>query len=162
MPPRRSSRGVGGGYDQPAHHIPPSNMHYDIEGNMVTAEEWKVRGAAVGVREEIGADGKVHLKQVRKGVQDFIFGRTLGEGSYSTVLFATDRQTLVDHAVKILDKKHIIKEKKIKYVNIEKDTLNRLSDHPGKKNASDRPIKDYQTVSPAFFDCSCLRKIRSH
>ena len=30
-----------------------------------------------------------------------------------------------------LDKKHIIKEKKVKYVNIEKDTLNRLTDHPG-------------------------------
>ncbi|KAB8294177.1 hypothetical protein EYC80_009616 [Monilinia laxa] len=131
MPPRRSSRGVGGGYDNPAYPASAANKHYDTEGNVVTAEEWKVRGAAVGVREEIGADGKVHLKQVRKGVQDFIFGRTLGEGSYSTVLFATDRQTLIDHAVKILDKKHIIKEKKIKYVNIEKDTLNRLSDHPG-------------------------------
>ncbi|KAA8565908.1 hypothetical protein EYC84_009719 [Monilinia fructicola] len=119
------------GYDNPAHPASAANKHYDTEGNVVTAEEWKVRGAAVGVREEIGADGKVHLKQVRKGVQDFIFGRTLGEGSYSTVLFATDRQTLIDHAVKILDKKHIIKEKKIKYVNIEKDTLNRLSDHPG-------------------------------
>ncbi|KAF7862024.1 hypothetical protein EAF04_007904 [Stromatinia cepivora] len=131
MPPRRDSRGVGGGYDNPAHPKSAASTHYDTEGNVVTAEEWKVRGAAVGVREEIDADGKVHLKQVRKGVQDFIFGRTLGEGSYSTVLFATDRQTLIDHAVKILDKKHIIKEKKIKYVNIEKDTLNRLSDHPG-------------------------------
>ncbi|CAD6449211.1 0ba21197-d372-48b4-b6f1-d246275bded5 [Sclerotinia trifoliorum] len=131
VPPRRGSRGVGGGYDNPAHPKSAAGTHYDTEGNVVTAEEWKVRGAAVGVREEIDADGKVHLKQVRKGVQDFIFGRTLGEGSYSTVLFATDRQTLIDHAVKILDKKHIIKEKKIKYVNIEKDTLNRLSDHPG-------------------------------
>ncbi|KAF7950437.1 hypothetical protein EAE96_007722 [Botrytis aclada] len=131
VPPRRTSRGVGGGYDNPAHSMGAANTHYDTEGNVVTAEEWKVRGAAVGVREEVDADGKVHLKQVRKGVQDFIFGRTLGEGSYSTVLFATDRQTLIDHAVKILDKKHIIKEKKIKYVNIEKDTLNRLSDHPG-------------------------------
>ncbi|QSZ35900.1 hypothetical protein DSL72_007022 [Monilinia vaccinii-corymbosi] len=131
MPPRRGSRGVGGSYDNLAHPTSAANKHYDTEGNVITAEEWKVRGAAVGVREEIGADGKVHLKQVRKGVQDFIFGRTLGEGSYSTVLFATDRQTLIDHAVKILDKKHIIKEKKIKYVNIEKDTLNRLSDHPG-------------------------------
>ena len=31
----------------------------------------------------------------------------------------------------MLDKRHIIKEKKVKYVNIEKDTLNRLTDHPG-------------------------------
>ena len=128
-----------------------ANTHYDTEGNVVTAEEWKVRGAAVGVREEVDADGKVHLKQVRKGVQDFIFGRTLGDGSYSTVLFATDRQTLIDHAVKILDKKHIIKEKKIKYVNIEKDTLNRLSDHPGKQDTG-RLVKDrYPSI---FFSLS--------
>lgn len=31
----------------------------------------------------------------------------------------------------MLDKRHIIKEKKVKYVNIEKNTLNRLGDHPG-------------------------------
>jgi 3-phosphoinositide dependent protein kinase-1 len=31
----------------------------------------------------------------------------------------------------VLDKRHIIKEKKVKYVNIEKDTLNRLTEHPG-------------------------------
>ncbi|KAK7509337.1 3-phosphoinositide-dependent protein kinase 1 [Phyllosticta citriasiana] len=62
-----------------------------------------------------------------KGVKDFNFGRTLGEGSYSTVLAATDRQTLREYAIKVLDKRHIIKEKKVKYVNIEKDTLNRLT-----------------------------------
>jgi 3-phosphoinositide dependent protein kinase-1 len=47
------------------------------------------------------------------------------------VVLATDRQTLNEYAIKILDKRHIIKEKKVKYVNIEKDTLNRLTDHPG-------------------------------
>ncbi|CAI4211771.1 unnamed protein product [Parascedosporium putredinis] len=55
----------------------------------------------------------------------------LGEGSYSTVYLATDRQTLKEYAIKVLEKKHIIKEKKIKYVNIEKNTLNRLTEHPG-------------------------------
>lgn len=44
---------------------------------------------------------------------------------------ATDRTTLREYAVKVLDKRHIIKENKVKYVNIEKDTLNRLGDHPG-------------------------------
>jgi 3-phosphoinositide dependent protein kinase-1 len=105
---------------------------YDLDGNLVpSSEDWKDKGAAVGVREEIDANGKVVYRQVKKGVRDFVFGRTLGEGSYSTVLLATDRQTLKEYAVKILDKKHIIKEKKIKYVNIEKDTLNRLIEHPG-------------------------------
>jgi 3-phosphoinositide dependent protein kinase-1 len=70
-------------------------------------------------------------RYVKKGVNDFMFGRTLGEGSYSTVMLGTDRQTGKEYAIKILDKRHIIKEKKVKYVNIEKDTLNRLTEHPG-------------------------------
>lgn len=134
MPPRRSSKGMGGGYADPV-ATGPSNTSmpmYDIEGNQIPSnEEWKDKGAAVGVREELDANGKLVLRQVKKGVRDFVFGRTLGEGSYSTVVLATDRQTLKEYAVKILDKKHIIKEKKIKYVNIEKDTLNRLIEHPG-------------------------------
>lgn len=68
---------------------------------------------------------------MKKGVKDFNFGRTLGEGSYSTVLAATDRTTLKEYAIKVLDKRHIIKEEKVKYVNIEKNTLNRLGEHPG-------------------------------
>ncbi|KAK5809355.1 kinase-like domain-containing protein, partial [Linnemannia elongata] len=35
-----------------------------------------------------------------------------------------------DYAIKVLDKRHIIREKKVKYVNIEKNTLYKL-DHPG-------------------------------
>ncbi|KAL5596507.1 hypothetical protein BROUX41_006732 [Berkeleyomyces rouxiae] len=96
-----------------------------------TAEEWKDRGSAVGVKREIDADGRPVMRQFKKGVRDFNFGVVLGEGSYSSVFLASDRQTLKDYAVKVLDKRHIIKEKKIKYVNIEKNTLNRLTEHPG-------------------------------
>lgn len=93
--------------------------------------DWQERGAAVGVKREYDAEGRQVLKAVKKGVKDFNFGQTLGEGSYSTVLAAQDRQSGKDYAIKVLDKRHIIKEKKVKYVNIEKDTLNRLTDHPG-------------------------------
>lgn len=68
---------------------------------------------------------------IRRAVHDFIFGKTLGEGSYSTVVLATDKHTQRKYAVKILDKRHIIKEKKVKYVNIEKHALNRLQDRIG-------------------------------
>ncbi|KAI0484632.1 putative 3-phosphoinositide dependent protein kinase-1 [Xylariaceae sp. FL0804] len=102
----------------------------DVPGTQ-GSEEWKDRGAAVGMRREVDASGKTVMKQVKKGVRDFSFGRILGEGSYSSVFLATDRQTLKEYAVKVLEKKHIIKERKIKYVNIEKDTLNRLTEHPG-------------------------------
>lgn len=104
---------------------PPSMSHHP------SAEEWKDRGAAVHIRREIDANGRTVVRQVKKGVRDFSFGRILGEGSYSTVYFATDRQTLKEYAIKVLEKRHIIKEKKIKYVNIEKNTLNRLTEHPG-------------------------------
>jgi len=96
-----------------------------------SSEEWKEKGAAVITRQETDANGNIVQRTTKKGVKDFHFGRTLGEGSYSTVLAATDKQTGKEYAIKVLDKKHIIKEKKVKYVNIEKDTLNRLTDHPG-------------------------------
>lgn len=97
----------------------------------ISSEDWKDRGAAVGIRREMDSNGRMIVRQVKKGVRDFSFGRVLGEGSYSTVFLATDRQTLKEYAIKVLEKRHIIKEKKIKYVNIEKNTLNRLTEHPG-------------------------------
>ncbi|KAF7558369.1 hypothetical protein G7046_g5777 [Stylonectria norvegica] len=131
MPPRRSSRGMGSGYTS----VPgasQSTAPYAGEAAIpASSEEWQERGAAVGVRREVDASGRTVVRQVKKGVRDFSFGRVLGEGSYSTVYLATDRQTLKEYAIKVLEKRHIIKEKKIKYVNIEKNTLNRLTEHPG-------------------------------
>ena len=158
LPPRKSSRGMAGPLlaNSPA-PLPASNpgtpygmggsQHintpaptptanpgnpYGLEGGpLKSSEEWQDKGAAVGVRQAIDSNGRSVLKYVKKGVKDFQFGRTLGEGSYSTVIAATDRETGKEYAIKVLDKRHIIKEKKVKYVNIEKDTLNRLTDHPG-------------------------------
>ncbi|KAI9846708.1 MAG: pkb-activating kinase-like protein [Sclerophora amabilis] len=136
LPPRRSSRGMGTGHvaagQQLQDSAPQSGSAYAVEGGpLPSSEEWKDRGAAMGIQRELDQDGKPVSRYVKKGVKDFNFGRTLGEGSYSTVIAATDRQTLKDYAIKVLDKRHIIKEKKVKYVNIEKDALNRLTDHPG-------------------------------
>jgi len=44
--------------------------------------------------------------------QDFDFFETIGEGSYSTVTHAREKSTGKEFAIKILNKKHIIKEKK--------------------------------------------------
>ena len=137
-PPRKSSRGMGGGQvtNPPMTSQVDQNQDrgdpYSMEGGpLESSEEWKERGAAVGIRQEVDANGKLVRKEIKKGVKDFSYGRTLGEGSYSTVVCAKDRHTGKEYAVKILDKRHIIKEKKVKYVNIEKDALNRLTDHPG-------------------------------
>ncbi|KAL1855742.1 serine/threonine protein kinase [Diaporthe australafricana] len=134
LPPRKSSKGRGGGFVS-ATGVPmaqPNSTNFGADlpqpGN---SEEWQEKGAAVGIRREVDAQGKTILRSVKKGVRDFSFGKILGEGSYSTVYLATDRQSLKEYAIKVLEKKHIIKEKKIKYVNIEKNTLNRLTEHPG-------------------------------
>ncbi|KAG0214734.1 pkb-activating kinase-like protein [Mortierella sp. NVP41] len=66
----------------------------------------------------------------KRTLADYRLGRTLGEGSYSTVVAAVDLSNKRDYAIKVLDKRHIIREKKVKYVNIEKNTLYKL-DHPG-------------------------------
>ena len=135
LPPRGSSRGITGSYTSKGSggRVGAANgSPYGLEGGpLASSEEWQDRGAALGVRREIDANGRSIARYVKKGVKDFHFGRTLGEGSYSTVLAATDRETNKEYAIKVLDKRHIIKEKKVKYVNIEKDTLNRLTDHPG-------------------------------
>lgn len=132
LPPRRSSKGMGGGYASiPGVPIVPEPRNLNPDAPSSSSDEWKDKGAAVSVRREVDANGKTVMKSVKKGVRDFSFGRVLGEGSYSTVFLATDRQTLKEYAIKVLEKRHIIKERKIKYVNIEKDTLNRLTEHPG-------------------------------
>ena len=146
LPPRRGSRGLGSQTQRlgttptgttplsgtPNSQTPLSSSPYNLEGGPLSSnEEWRERGAAVGVKHDHDGEGRPILKAVKKGVKDFHFGSTLGEGSYSTVLAAQDRQTGKEYAIKVLDKRHIIKEKKVKYVNIERDTLNRLTEHPG-------------------------------
>ncbi|CAN6634033.1 serine/threonine-protein kinase Pkh1p [Trichomonascus vanleenenianus] len=116
------------GYDN---NSGPQYVANHLERPPPSSREWKQRGAATVVSAERDANGNVTTKVIKKGVEDFVFGKTLGEGSYSTVMKATDKQTQREYAVKVLDKRHIIKEKKVKYVNIEKNTLNRLGDHPG-------------------------------
>eukprot|EP00911_Craspedida_sp_UC1_P001786 UC1_evm1s1362 len=61
--------------------------------------------------------------------KDFVVSRTLGEGSYSTVFMAREKSTGRDFAMKILDKNHIKKENKVKYVKTEKDVFNACN-HP--------------------------------
>lgn len=106
--------------EDPNGHEDAGDAHGDSNG------DWAEKGAA-----ERTTDGPYGYNVIRRTVKDFKFGKDLGEGSYSTVVLATDKLTSNKYAVKILDKRHIIKEKKVKYVNIEKHALNRLSHCPG-------------------------------
>jgi len=66
---------------------------------------------------------------LKKCPNDFIFGRVLGEGSFSTVYLAKDIQTEKEFAIKVCEKRHIIREKKQQYVKREKEVLLLLSNH---------------------------------
>ncbi|KAG6923929.1 3-phosphoinositide dependent protein kinase 1 [Chelydra serpentina] len=65
----------------------------------------------------------------KKRREDFKFGKILGEGSFSTVVLARELATSREYAIKILEKRHIIKENKVPYVTRERDVMSRL-DHP--------------------------------
>lgn len=70
----------------------------------------------------------------RRSPHDFVFKQELGHGSYSTVYKAVDRTNVNRvYAIKVCSKQHIIKENRVKYVTIEKNTLNLLTRarHPG-------------------------------
>lgn len=65
----------------------------------------------------------------KKSRDDFTFERILGEGSYSTVFLASEKTTKKKYALKVLDKRHIIREKKVQHVSREKEILTLLN-HP--------------------------------
>ncbi|KAG1464331.1 hypothetical protein G6F46_006591 [Rhizopus delemar] len=70
------------------------------------------------------------LHHHRRIVTDFEYGDIIGEGSYSTVLVGRDKKSGKLYAVKRLDKAHIVKNNKVKYVMIERDALSKMN-HPG-------------------------------
>ncbi|KAA0704467.1 3-phosphoinositide-dependent protein kinase 1 [Triplophysa tibetana] len=65
----------------------------------------------------------------KKRPEDFRFGKILGEGSFSTVVLAKEHSTGKEYAIKILEKRHIMKENKAQYVKRERDIMSHL-DHP--------------------------------
>ncbi|AET39053.1 PDPK1 family serine/threonine-protein kinase Ecym_3586 [Eremothecium cymbalariae DBVPG len=91
-------------------------------------EEWAERGAAKLVKDMKDPEtGKITRQVIKKGIKDFKFGEALGDGSYSTVVLATSVDSGKKYAAKILNKEYLIRQKKVKYVNIEKNTLQRLN-----------------------------------
>lgn len=59
--------------------------------------------------------------QQKKKPGDFNFGKIIGSGSYSEVVLAQEKSSGQDFAIKILEKSHIIKYKKVPTVTREKE-----------------------------------------
>ncbi|CCK72436.1 serine/threonine protein kinase PKH2 KNAG_0K00680 [Huiozyma naganishii CBS 8797] len=94
-------------------------------------EEWADRGAAKIVKETVDSrTGERTRRVVKRGIKDFAFGDTIGDGAYSTVVLATSKDSGRKYAVKMLNKEYLIRQKKVKYVNIEKNALQRVNDSP--------------------------------
>ncbi|TMW60269.1 hypothetical protein Poli38472_000311 [Pythium oligandrum] len=58
---------------------------------------------------------------------DFMFGTTLGEGAYARVVHARMKDNGNEFAVKIMEKRFIKKEKKVKFVMMERKVFSRVS-----------------------------------
>ncbi|XP_071449994.1 3-phosphoinositide-dependent protein kinase 1 [Hetaerina americana] len=66
----------------------------------------------------------------KRSPKDYIFGKVIGEGSFSTVYLAKYIHTGKEFAIKVCDKRHIIREKKTEYIKREKEVLNLLASVP--------------------------------
>lgn len=68
-------------------------------------------------------------QQKKFDIGEFKMGKLLGQGAYARVYHCKLKSTGVHYAVKVMEKKFIIKEKKIAYVNMERKILSDM-DHP--------------------------------
>ena len=64
-----------------------------------------------------------------KHAEDFIFGETLGHGSFGDVVKAVDKESQQEFAIKIIEKALVVKLNKQKYVVTERDILSACN-HP--------------------------------
>jgi 3-phosphoinositide dependent protein kinase-1 len=68
-------------------------------------------------------------KPRQKRKDDFNIGNVLGQGAFGQVVEVEDKETHKHYAMKVLSKMHIMREKKMNYVTIERDVMTKLN-HP--------------------------------
>ena len=125
--PPESPRASIPGKDKSTNNEIPEGLSMD-QSTKKRYDEWADRGAAKIVQEMTNPKtGEKYKKLIKKGIKDFKFGDMIGDGAYSTVMLATSIDTGKKYAVKVLNKSYLIKQKKVKYVNIEKNALQRVN-----------------------------------
>ncbi|XP_045495599.1 3-phosphoinositide-dependent protein kinase 1 isoform X1 [Colias croceus] len=69
-------------------------------------------------------------RHTKRTAKDYIFGKLIGDGCYSTVFLAKDIHTGKEYAIKVCEKSHIVRHQKVQYIKREKDALNMLFNVP--------------------------------
>ncbi|EDV49995.1 3-phosphoinositide-dependent protein kinase 1 isoform X1 [Drosophila erecta] len=72
----------------------------------------------------------------RRSPNDFIFGRYIGEGSYSIVYLAVDIHSRREYAIKVCEKRLILRERKQDYIKREREVMHQMTNVPGFVNLS--------------------------
>ena len=72
-------------------------------------------------------------KPRRARPEEFIFGKLIGEGSYSCVFLAREVSSQREFAIKVCEKRQIVQENKTEYIHREKDIMLLLSQFNEKK-----------------------------
>ena len=101
------------------------------------------------------APGKSTSMERRKQTpEDYLFGRLIGEGSFSSVFLAREVSTRREFAIKVCDKSHIIREKKQEYVQSEKRILVKIAAEWDERVPFF--VKIYSTFQVKLWDCVCV------
>ncbi|XP_059226730.1 3-phosphoinositide-dependent protein kinase 1 isoform X2 [Stomoxys calcitrans] len=72
----------------------------------------------------------------KKSAKDFYFGKYIGEGSFSNVYLASDVNTKREYAIKVCEKRQILRERKQDYIRREREVMHTLTNVPGFVNLS--------------------------
>ncbi|XP_034483533.1 3-phosphoinositide-dependent protein kinase 1 isoform X2 [Drosophila innubila] len=72
----------------------------------------------------------------RRSPNDFIFGRYIGEGSFSMVYLAVDIHSHREYAIKVCEKRLILREHKQDYIKREREVMHMMTNVPGFVNLS--------------------------
>ncbi|KAK8882783.1 3-phosphoinositide dependent protein kinase-1 [Tritrichomonas musculus] len=124
-----SSEGYSSGYasDDDAPFQPPPPQEVPAENPSPEQEQIKEAEQSASTEAISSTDSNpVQNKPRQKRRDDFEIGKLLGEGAFGQVLEVVDKETKIHYAMKVLSKAHIIKEKKMPYVKVERDVMTKL------------------------------------
>ena len=87
-------------------------------------------GAGAGALSDRKGEANIRAPRAALRMEDFEVEKVLGSGSFAQVIQGKLKDTGKSYALKVMDKRHVVKEGKAEYVLVERKVLNALRD-PG-------------------------------